>query len=339
MLTSGTEYEAVLSIWNGAVTSRPLAVLRCADTADVQAGIRTALEKGLPLSVRGGGHDWAGRALADGGLTLDLSPMRQDLRPRYGLQDRDHRNRVTETRRAGPLHPAGRRQAGRVPLAPRYGAFEGVGARPTTASASEVAGIGSVWAEHCQPPELLLGDGERVVLEQQVTGRLPAVRCPQLVFEFIRVRQALDQEEGVIEIVDVVPSVEDCLVVVGPAAERARSPCDPSDGACDAEVPLAELHHPPAGLQSPEDVAALPAEVVGDLVGRSGAANEIVDVVPALGVEAVPHVEVPDLGGLPSADGPFQIVAADRQHNPVSRLLPQHPHTLLQVGLPFAVTA
>ncbi|WP_085956231.1 FAD-binding oxidoreductase [Kribbella flavida] len=77
MLTSGTEYEAALSIWNGAVTSRPLAVVRCAGPADVQAGVRTAREKGLPLSVRGGGHDWAGRALADGGLTLDLSPMRQ----------------------------------------------------------------------------------------------------------------------------------------------------------------------------------------------------------------------------------------------------------------------
>ncbi len=77
MLTSGAEYEAAVSIWNGAVTSRPLAVLRCADSADVQNGVRTAREKGLPLSVRGGGHDWAGRALADGGLTLDLSPMRQ----------------------------------------------------------------------------------------------------------------------------------------------------------------------------------------------------------------------------------------------------------------------
>ncbi|WBC16689.1 FAD-binding oxidoreductase [Micromonospora sp. WMMA1998] len=77
MLTSGTEYEATRTIWNGAVTTRPLAVLRCATPADVQAGVRTAREKGLPLSVRGGGHDWAGRALTDGGLTLDLSPMRQ----------------------------------------------------------------------------------------------------------------------------------------------------------------------------------------------------------------------------------------------------------------------
>ncbi len=77
MLTSGAEYEAVRAIWNGAVTRRPLGVLGCASTADVQAGVRTAREKGLALSVRGGGHDWAGRALADGGLTLDLSPMRQ----------------------------------------------------------------------------------------------------------------------------------------------------------------------------------------------------------------------------------------------------------------------
>ncbi|WP_091068042.1 FAD-dependent oxidoreductase [Micromonospora humi] len=76
-LTSGPRYEAARTIWNGAVSRRPLAVLRCAGAADVQAGVRAAREDGLPLSVRGGGHDWAGRALVDGGLTLDLSPMRQ----------------------------------------------------------------------------------------------------------------------------------------------------------------------------------------------------------------------------------------------------------------------
>ncbi|MER8158306.1 FAD-binding oxidoreductase [Streptomyces sp. NPDC094472] len=41
----------------------------------MQAGVRAAREFGLPLSVRGGGHDWAGRALSDQGLTLDLTPM------------------------------------------------------------------------------------------------------------------------------------------------------------------------------------------------------------------------------------------------------------------------
>lgn len=77
VLTSGTAYEAARTIWNGAVTTRPEAVVRCETTADVQAALRIAEERGLSPTVRGGGHDWAGRALAEGGLTLDLSPMRQ----------------------------------------------------------------------------------------------------------------------------------------------------------------------------------------------------------------------------------------------------------------------
>lgn len=64
-------------LWNAAVTARPKLLVRCTSTADVQAAVRTAREQGLPLTVRGGGHDWAGRAVADGGLTVDLTPMRQ----------------------------------------------------------------------------------------------------------------------------------------------------------------------------------------------------------------------------------------------------------------------
>ncbi|WP_174188425.1 FAD-binding oxidoreductase [Nocardia barduliensis] len=78
-ITSGPAYA---TLWNGAVTRRPAAVLHCNTPADVQAGIRAARESGVPLAVRGGGHDWAGRALADGGLTLDLSGMWQvDIDP------------------------------------------------------------------------------------------------------------------------------------------------------------------------------------------------------------------------------------------------------------------
>ena len=44
---------------------------------DVQAAVRVARTHGLPLSVRGGGHDWAGRALRHDGLVIDLSTMRQ----------------------------------------------------------------------------------------------------------------------------------------------------------------------------------------------------------------------------------------------------------------------
>src|SRR6476469_4649628 len=76
VVTEGAEYEAAAAVWNGAVEHRPAVVVRCASAEDVQAGVRVAREYGLPLSVRGGGHDWVGRAVRDGGLTLDLSAMR-----------------------------------------------------------------------------------------------------------------------------------------------------------------------------------------------------------------------------------------------------------------------
>ncbi|GAA0919368.1 MULTISPECIES: FAD-dependent oxidoreductase [Streptomyces violaceusniger group] len=75
VITGGPEYAAGTALWNGAVASRPAILLRCTSTAEVRAGVRTARAFGLPLSVRGGGHDWAGRALSDDGLTLDLTPM------------------------------------------------------------------------------------------------------------------------------------------------------------------------------------------------------------------------------------------------------------------------
>ena len=74
--TTDAPYDAARQVWNGAVSHRPALIARCADDQDIIAAIRAAREHGLPLSVRGGGHDWAGRALRDGGLVLDLSAMR-----------------------------------------------------------------------------------------------------------------------------------------------------------------------------------------------------------------------------------------------------------------------
>jgi FAD/FMN-containing dehydrogenase len=51
-------------------------IARCRDTAEVALAVRAARDAGLPLSVRAGGHDWAGRALRDGGLVVDLTGMR-----------------------------------------------------------------------------------------------------------------------------------------------------------------------------------------------------------------------------------------------------------------------
>ncbi|MFB9448721.1 FAD-binding oxidoreductase [Dactylosporangium vinaceum] len=69
-------YDGARRVWNAAVTSRPAAVARCRDAAEVAAVVRAAREARQPLSVRAGGHDWAGRAVRDGGVVVDLTGMR-----------------------------------------------------------------------------------------------------------------------------------------------------------------------------------------------------------------------------------------------------------------------
>jgi hypothetical protein len=61
-----------LSLWNAAVTTRPALAVRCEDEEHVRAGVEVARDAGVRLSVRGGGHDWSGRALVEDGLVLDL---------------------------------------------------------------------------------------------------------------------------------------------------------------------------------------------------------------------------------------------------------------------------
>ncbi|MGK5683407.1 FAD-binding oxidoreductase [Actinoplanes sp. URMC 104] len=70
------EYAAASRVWNAAVTRRPAVVARCADAAEVSAVVQAARDAALPLSVRAGGHDWAGRAVRDGGVVVDLTGMR-----------------------------------------------------------------------------------------------------------------------------------------------------------------------------------------------------------------------------------------------------------------------
>jgi FAD/FMN-containing dehydrogenase len=70
-------YAEARRIWNGAIDHRPALIVRCETTRDVQSAVRAAATYGLPLSVRGGGHDWAGRSVSRAGLMIDLSPMRQ----------------------------------------------------------------------------------------------------------------------------------------------------------------------------------------------------------------------------------------------------------------------
>ena len=70
------EYETARRVWNGMIDKRPAAIARCADADDVATAVRYATEHGLPLAVRGGGHNVAGTSLVDDGLVIDLSAMR-----------------------------------------------------------------------------------------------------------------------------------------------------------------------------------------------------------------------------------------------------------------------
>jgi len=69
-------YDEARTIWNAMVDRRPALIVRAAGAADVILAVGFAREAGLPLAVRGGGHNIAGNAVVEGGLMLDLSPMR-----------------------------------------------------------------------------------------------------------------------------------------------------------------------------------------------------------------------------------------------------------------------
>src|SRR6185437_16911401 len=70
-------YDDAVNIWNGAIGRRPSVVARCSSSADVAAALTFAAERGLEVSVRGGGHNYAGFSLTDGGLMIDLTPMKR----------------------------------------------------------------------------------------------------------------------------------------------------------------------------------------------------------------------------------------------------------------------
>ncbi len=76
LLAGDAGYEEARSVWNGMIDRRPALVARCLGVADVIAGVRFARESGIALSIKGGGANISGLAVAERGLMLDLSLMR-----------------------------------------------------------------------------------------------------------------------------------------------------------------------------------------------------------------------------------------------------------------------
>jgi len=69
-------YDAARRVYNGLVDRTPAVIVRCRTAADVAAGVRFARAAGLDVCVRGGGHNVAGRAVADDAVMIDLAEMK-----------------------------------------------------------------------------------------------------------------------------------------------------------------------------------------------------------------------------------------------------------------------
>ena len=78
LLVAGDQgWNEAVAIWNGMAAKTPALVLQPASAHDVAAAVSFARDHGLLVSVKGGGHNIAGTSMAPGGLTLDLSRMRE----------------------------------------------------------------------------------------------------------------------------------------------------------------------------------------------------------------------------------------------------------------------
>jgi FAD/FMN-containing dehydrogenase len=70
------EHDEHRRVWNGSIDRVPALIARCTGVADVMAAVRFARQSGLSVAVRGGGHSFPGLSVCDGGLVIDLSPMK-----------------------------------------------------------------------------------------------------------------------------------------------------------------------------------------------------------------------------------------------------------------------
>ncbi len=202
-------YAAATAIWAKPIGRLPRAVVHCRTPEHVQAAIRAARDCDVPLSVRGGGHDWAGRALC-AGIVLDLSGM-NDV-----VVDSDSRSvRISGGARASDVHAV----ADPLGVAVVAGACSAVGMTGLTLGGGYGALIGrfGLALDNLLAAEVVLADGRIVVAKPDneeelfwalrggggnfgvVTAMhhrlhdLPSVRSGMLVYPFAEAKGVLER--------------------------------------------------------------------------------------------------------------------------------------------------
>jgi FAD/FMN-containing dehydrogenase len=75
LVPGDADYDSAREVFNGAIDKRPAVIARCTTTDHVVAAVRFGVEHALEISVRGGGHNYGGVAVAENGLMIDLSGM------------------------------------------------------------------------------------------------------------------------------------------------------------------------------------------------------------------------------------------------------------------------
>jgi FAD/FMN-containing dehydrogenase len=201
-------YAKATAIWSKPVGRMPRAVVHCQTAEDVALAIRAARDCDLPLSVRGGGHDWAGRALCEG-VVIDLSGMRSVA------VASDETAMVSGGARAADLLAA----TDPLGLAPITGACNAVGVVGLTLGGGYGPLIGrfGLALDNLEAAEVVLADGRVVVADHEneeelfwalrggggnfgvVTSmrvklhRLPSVRSGMLLYPFAEAKGVFER--------------------------------------------------------------------------------------------------------------------------------------------------
>ena len=154
-LPEDAAYEQVRQLWNGKIKTRPAAIACCLTMQDVIYTIRWTRSHGLPLSVRGAGHDFAGRALVENGVAIDCSQMRAvTINP----------NRRTAQFQAGATTGDLMDAAQNYGLAATTGAFSNVGLAGFTLGGgySPLMGAYGLGADNLLSAQVVTADGQLV---------------------------------------------------------------------------------------------------------------------------------------------------------------------------------